>query len=189
VSYWAWQELAFLVAVPVYLIAVFLIGGRQRALAGVLHQACHRTLMKNRLAASVLGAVFGGHPVLQSFTGYVASHIRNHHSRFGDPDHDPDYQFFVSSGLYGAGLGRASLRRYLLGVLSPRATARYMAFLLRHRVLPAEEARWETVLRLLTYLLIGGLSMWTKTLWLLVGYWLVPLVTTQAWIGSIAELL
>lgn len=188
-SYWAWVSLPLYLALPAYLCAIFLIGGRQRALSGVLHQACHRTFMKNRRAGTVLGAVFGGHPVLQSYTGYVASHLRAHHSLFGDPEQDPDYQFFVTSGLYGAGRCKASLRRYLFRVVSPAGTLRYIAFLIRHRILPADEDRWETAVRLATYALVIGVALWTGVFWVLLGYWLVPLVTTHAWIGSIAELL
>lgn len=188
-SYWAWLSLPPYLAVPTYLGAVFIIGGRQRALSGVLHQACHRTLMKNRRAGSVLGAVLGGHPVLQSYTGYVASHLRAHHSQFGDPDQDPDYQFFVAAGLYGAGLCKASLRRYLFRVISPAGTLRYVAFLIRHRILPADEDRRETAFRLTTYAIVIGLAVWTGCLWVLVAYWLVPLVTAHVWIGSVAELL
>jgi fatty acid desaturase len=188
-SCWAWASLPPYLALPAYLCAIFLIGGRQRALSGVLHQACHRTLMKNRRAGTVLGAVFGGHPVLQSYTGYVASHLRAHHSQFGDPEQDPDYQFFVSTGLYGAGLCKASLRRYLFRVISPAGTVRYIAFLIRHRILPADEDRRETAFRLATYATVAGLALWTGFFWILLAYWLVPLVTTHAWIGSIAELL
>ncbi|MBC6463620.1 hypothetical protein HKK72_38155, partial [Actinomadura sp. HBU206391] len=65
-SYWAWHNVHVALAIPLYLAAVFFVGGRQRALAGVLHQATHRTLMSNYKAGAVIGSVFAGYPLLQS---------------------------------------------------------------------------------------------------------------------------
>lgn len=185
----AFEHLPLWVGIPVYIVAVFFIGGRQRAIAGMLHMATHRAFMSNHRVGSVLGAVFGGYPVLQSFTGYRASHLGEHHGRLGDPDRDPDYQQYKDNGLCGDNLHRAALRRYLYKVVSPRATASYILYLLRHRILADGETTRERWLRVallagvLTWAVLGG---WWPALLLL---WFVPLVTTQVWIGSVAELM
>src|SRR4051812_28370996 len=61
-SVWTFDNRPLWAAVPVYLLAVFFIGGRQRAVAGVLHMSAHRAFMANHRVGSLLGAVFGGYP-------------------------------------------------------------------------------------------------------------------------------
>lgn len=201
VEHWAWiaawcaasvlayAHLPLWAAIPVYLVAIFFIGGRQRALAGVLHMAVHRAFMAHHRTGSVLGAVLGGYPVLQSYTGYRASHLGEHHGRLGDPERDPDYRQYRDNGLCGDNLGRAALRRYLRTAVSPRATASYVVYLVRHRIVAGGERvgeRWLRVALLAAVLVWAVLGGWWAWLLLL---WFVPLVTTQVWIGAVAELM
>lgn len=177
------------VSIPVYLLAVFFIGGRQRAVAGVLHMATHRAFMAHHRTGSILGAVFGGYPVLQSYTAYRASHLGEHHGRLGDPERDPDYRQYKDNGLCGDNLGRAALNRYLRKVVGPRSTGSYILYLLRHRVFSKDEVLAERALRIailvavLAGAVLGGWWVW------LILLWFVPLVTTQVWIGAVAELM
>ncbi|MEU5816113.1 fatty acid desaturase [Streptomyces huasconensis] len=185
----AFENASLWVALPVYVAAVFFIGGRQRALAGVLHMATHRAFMANRRVGDVIGALFGGYPVLQSFTGYRASHLGEHHGRLGDPERDPDYKQYQDNALCGDNLSRAALRRYMWTALSPRATASYLYYLLRHRMVTKGEKPSERWLRasllaaVLAWAVLGGWWPWLLLLWL------VPLITTQVWIGAVAELM
>lgn len=193
-SMWAWRSLPPLVAMPVYLLAIFIIGGRQRALAGVLHQACHGTLMAHRRLGRILAAGLAGFPVLQSVSGYSASHVRAHHGHFGDPQQDPDFQFFLRAGLYAGagpagGLAPARFRRHCRAIVSPGSTWRYLLFLIRHRILDPHERRTEARIRLAVYLAVATVAAWWHLGGVLVLYWLVPLVTTHVWIGAFAELL
>lgn len=185
----AFQHAPLWAAVLVYIVAAFFIGGRQRALAGVLHMATHRAFMAHHRTGNIIGAVLGGYPVLQSFTGYRASHLGEHHGRLGDPERDPDYRQYQDNGLCGDNLGRAALRRYFLTAVSPRATASYVLYLLRHRIVAKGERPTERWLRValltvvLAWAVFGGWWTW------LVLLWFVPLVTTQVWIGAVAELM
>lgn len=43
----------------------------------------------------------GNEPVLQSDTGYRASHLAEHHGRLGDLDRHPDYRRCRGNGLCG----------------------------------------------------------------------------------------
>lgn len=195
VAFWCWASLTAWHSAPiavtgaVYVAAVFFIGGRQRALAGVLHMAAHRAFMRSTRVGSVLGAVFGGYPVLQSLTGYRASHLRQHHGRLGDPAQDPDYQQYQRYGLCGDNLGRAALRRYLRSLVTPRATASYILYLLRHRIVTTGERTSERWIRVALLAACTAVAIGTGTWPLVILFWLVPLVTTQVWLGSLAELL
>lgn len=188
-SLWAFGHAPLWASIPVYLVAVFFIGGRQRAIAGVLHMATHRAFMARHRVGSVIGAVLCGYPLLQSFSGYRASHLGDHHGRLGDPERDPDYRQYRDNGLCGENLSRAALQRYLRTVISPRATASYLLYLVRHRILAQGERTDERWLRIallaavLAWAVLGGWWQW------LVLFWFVPLVTTQVWIGAVAELL
>lgn len=185
----AFQRLSLWAAIPIYVVAVFFIGGRQRGIAGMLHMATHRAFMSNHRVGSLLGAVFGGYPVLQSYTGYRASHLGEHHGRLGDPERDPDYKQYQDSAICGDNLGRDALRRYLYKVVSPTETASYILYLLRHRIVTREETPSERWLRIA---LLGGVLVWAVLggwwMWLLL-LWFVPLVTTQVWIGAVSELM
>ncbi|GLZ00502.1 fatty acid desaturase [Actinoplanes sp. NBRC 103695] len=184
-----WRHAPWWAAALVYVAAAFFIGGRQRGIAGMLHMATHRAFMADRRIGSVIGAVLGGYPVLQSYTGYRASHLGEHHGRLGDPDRDPDYQQYRDNGLCGDDLSRKALRRYLRSVVTPKATASYVMYLLRHRIVAAGETVGERALRVV---LLAGVLAWAVLAgwwpWLLL-LWFVPLVTTQVWIGAVAELM
>lgn len=184
----AYQTLVIAAAVPVYLFAIFLVGGRQRALAGVLHQAAHCSLMRNRRFGLLLGTLAGGYPVLQSFTGYRSSHVLNHHRFLGHPERDPDYMQYIRNGLCGPKMSRAAIRRYLLTLISPRATVTYVGYLLRHRVLNKDERLFEAFARLLYLTLLLVIAHRFGAMSLVLMYWFIPLITTQVWIGAVAEL-
>jgi hypothetical protein len=71
-----------------------------------------------------------------------------------------------------------------------RAASRpYVLYLLRHRIMTAGERPAERVLRVtlltavLAWAVLGGWWPWLLLLWF------VPLVTTQVWIGAVAELM
>lgn len=185
----AWRHLPPPAAALVYLLAVFFVGGRQRALAGVLHQACHGTLMANRRAATALGVALGGWPVLQSYTGYADSHLREHHGHLGHPARDPDYRQYQRYGLCGENRVREAVLRHLLRVATPRATLAYVAYLLRHRIWNGAEAPTERWVRVALMAAVAAGAAAEGVLGEVTAYWLVPLVTTQVWIGSVAELL
>lgn len=187
-SVWAWKHLEAVVAVPTYLVAVFLIGGRQRALAGVLHQACHRTFMRNRLVEQKLATLLAGYAVLQSFSGYRSSHVHKHHGRFGDPDLDPDYLHYQASGLCGVDLSPAVLSQHLIRLFGVRATLSYTGYIVRNRIWNAAEDTGERCVRIAGILLVVIGAAVSGLLPLAVAYWMVPLVTAQAWIGSLTEL-
>ena len=184
----AWQHLPLFLGLVVYLFAVFLIGGRQRALAGILHQAVHGSAMRRFQWGRVLGTLFSGYTVFQSFSGYHASHVRAHHRRLANALEDPDYRQYQRYGLCGSGLTRSSLNHYLRSIIGFRSTISYIAYLLRDRILCRDEAPAERTVRLAVLAILLAVFIGLGWTGFLVAYWLVPLVTTQVWIGALAEL-
>ena len=178
---------AFIASYPV---VVLVIGARQRGLATLLHDSAHRTLARNRIVNLLAGTLLAGYPVLQSHSGYRATHVRAHHPlhRFGVLGSDPDYTEIVNLGLYGPGLRSGAVRQYLLGLLGPVPTFKYAAYLLRHRMLATEESRTERFVRFSYLAFLMAVVVYLGLGWILVLYWLVPLVTSANWIGSLSEL-
>ena len=90
-----------------WLAALILLGSRQLALAVLMHEAAHFTLMRNRGANDFLGQWLGGAFVLQNLAMYRKHHLK-HHRHTGtaaDPDLSLANAFPVSP---------QSLRRKLL---------------------------------------------------------------------------
>jgi|SRR5579859_4267447 len=183
----AWNA-GLAVGIPVYCMSIFLIGGRQRALADILHQATHRTLTKNGSLGRVLGTVASGYLVFQSFTGYRASHVRQHHAFLGDPERDPDYRQYQMWNICGANRTALAVRSHLLRLFTPATTIRYLLHLIRYRVCPVDEDITERVFRLSFIVAVAGVICGFGYGRLLLLFWLLPLVTAQAWIGAFLEL-
>jgi len=70
--------------------ALLLIGIRQRALGDLLHDASHRSLLRNSMLNDALGSCLLAPLCFESLTDYRVEHAR-HHAFLGDPQHDPDY--------------------------------------------------------------------------------------------------
>jgi len=189
ISLYAWRHLSIFWGIPLYALAAFLIGGRQRGLADVLHQASHRTLVKSPTFGVVLGTVFSGYPLLQSFSGYFSSHVVFHHHYLGDPELDPDYAEYRRRGLCGSNLSRRVLTRYLVRLIGLRSVVGYIHYLLRNRIVSQQEKKLERLVRAIYTLGVLGICIWHGWLAILLMYWLIPLFTTHAWIGAFIELL
>ncbi len=184
----AWNMLSTSATVLVYLLAVIQIGGRQRSLADVLHQAAHRTLAKNRLLNDVLGTVFSGYWVLQSLSGYTATHGRGHHGNFGDPDLDPDYQHLTKVGVCGIDRTPSNVWLFVRGIFLPKNILLYLEYLFTNRIVPSQELVHERRLRFFFLISVGIVVVVNDWLLLFLLFWVVPFITTQAWIGALSEL-
>ncbi|MBM4364168.1 MAG: fatty acid desaturase family protein [Deltaproteobacteria bacterium] len=75
-------------SVPAFLGAVVVLGGRQLALAILMHEAAHRTLFRTNFLNDVVADLVCARPVWNSVARYRQHHHR-HHTRTGTPD-DPD---------------------------------------------------------------------------------------------------
>jgi len=75
--------------VPVFTIAVVLIGGIQHRLAGLGHEAAHYSFMKNRFLNDLIPDLFCMFPLMSALHFYRVFHL-GHHQFTNDPDRDPD---------------------------------------------------------------------------------------------------
>ncbi len=79
---WFWN-------VPVFLLAIILVGGLQHRLAGLGHEASHYTFMKHRFLNDLIPDLFCMFPILTTVHFYRVFHMA-HHQYTNDPARDPD---------------------------------------------------------------------------------------------------
>ena len=81
ISWWA--------NVPVFAVAIVLMGGLQHRLAGLGHEASHYTLLKHKTANDLVGDLGCLFPIMATIHFYRLFHLA-HHQYTNDPHHDPD---------------------------------------------------------------------------------------------------
>jgi fatty acid desaturase len=81
---WTWN-------VPVFAVAIALVGGIQHRLAGLGHEASHYSFMKNRLLNDLVPDLFCMFPLMTTVHFYRLFHMA-HHQFTNDPARDPDLQ-------------------------------------------------------------------------------------------------
>ncbi|QEH31776.1 Fatty acid desaturase [Aquisphaera giovannonii] len=79
---WSWN-------VPVFAIALVLVGAIQHRLAGLGHEAAHYTFMRNRFLNDLIPDLFCMFPLLTATHFYRVFHMA-HHQFTNDPGRDPD---------------------------------------------------------------------------------------------------
>ncbi|KAA6172966.1 fatty acid desaturase family protein [Pseudomonas marginalis] len=170
-------------------LAMLLIGSRQRALATLLHEAAHGVLCRNKRLEKFLGTWCSGYLIFQSWVSYKRSHTLDHHHKLGDPDRDPDYQYYRQSGVFEVrstfGFAFAHLVKPMLFLSAPRS----LKYLLVNRLIRSpSKAEVFLVLTCQGVLALGlTLALGVKGYFL---YWLLPYLTTfQAltWFIELAE--
>ncbi len=75
--------------VPVFGLAIVLVGALQHRLAGLGHESSHYSLLRNRTANDLVADVFCMFPILTSVHYYRVFHMA-HHQHTNDPEKDPD---------------------------------------------------------------------------------------------------
>lgn len=165
------------------------IGARQRALATLLHESAHGVLAASRLLNRFLGTFPSGYLVLQSFSAYRRTHVRDHHGRFGDPEVDPDLRAHLRSGVYDhphrPGFALRFLLLPLLGVQHPRIMKELVA-----ARLGSSRRDVAQILGCVAYVAgLVGLASVTGTARLALLYWFIPLLVTFPLVNWYAELL
>ncbi len=95
-------------AVPVFLLAIALIAGRQLALAILMHDASHGTLFRHRWLNEVFADWVCARPIWNDLKKYRSHHLA-HHARTGQAD-DPDLSLVAPFPTTRASLARKLLR-------------------------------------------------------------------------------
>ncbi len=81
---WGWN-------VPVFAVAITLVGAIQHRLAGLGHEASHYSFMKNRVLNDLVPDLFCMFPLMTTVHFYRLFHMA-HHQYTNDPSRDPDLQ-------------------------------------------------------------------------------------------------
>ena len=113
--------IAWLWNLPVFVVAIILIGGIQHRLAGLGHEASHYCFMKNRLLNDLIPDVFCMFPLMTTVHFYRLFHMA-HHQFTNDPERDPDLQNLGQgkrSGEFPMKRGRFIRVIYLALVVAP----------------------------------------------------------------------
>lgn len=188
-SYQVYQHYPLYLSLPLYLLTIITLGSRQRALATLLHESSHGSITKNRKINHLLGTVFGGWNIFQSWTIYHKSHVIEHHAHIGDADRDPDYKAIIDYGLYGKDRSKAKLKQYIFNIFfSPSQTLSYIKYLFYNRIYNQLEPWKERLIRLIYIFIVLSIIIYTNNFIIFCVYWLVPMFTTANWVGSLIEL-
>lgn len=178
---------SFLRTCPIYIFAYVVISSRINALYEIFHASTHRALADNVLLNNVLGTIFSGWPILDSWTGYHQSHVVLHHNNLGNLKNDPDFQGIVDSGLYRRGIKSQDITKFLMTIPSPTRSIEYFKYLMKNKILPSYESKTERLLRISYWSSIIFLCWKYEYLHLLIFYWAIPYFTLASWIADILE--
>ena len=79
------------------ILAIVIIGSRQRALSNLVHDASHVNLFQFKSINDIVSNLFCAFPMLETVSGYRTSHSL-HHKFLGNPKNDPDSLAHLSYG-------------------------------------------------------------------------------------------
>ncbi|MEU0873908.1 fatty acid desaturase family protein [Nocardia brasiliensis] len=82
----------------VYLVGVLIVGGRQRALRSLMHEASHAKLTRHGPLNLWLGRVFIAWPLFSGLSAYTCAHCE-HHRHLWDDRRDPKLLGYLRLGL------------------------------------------------------------------------------------------
>lgn len=174
-QFWNW---------PLYILAVMIIGARQHALGGLLHDAAHYRIVKNKFWNDLISNFFMGYPLLISLERYRDFHFK-HHTHVGTPD-DPERRISADP-TRNPPFSWPTFWLYLVmdltGITFLRffATSVYFSFV--QKPYPARSTykgfrkAWHLVQRPLYTVAVVGALWQTGHLWTAFMYWIVPMGT------------
>ncbi|MCF5747679.1 hypothetical protein ALQ93_200034 [Pseudomonas syringae pv. pisi] len=171
-----------------YPLTILLIGSRQRAIASLLHEAAHLTLMSNRQLSRVIGEYLLAYPIFQNYEAYRRSHVKMHHHHLGNQLTDPDHRYYIDSGLYAVSDRFDFFLHHVLKSITLTNTSRYFIYLVKNRAGDIIAKPMQGIKLLLVHLTIFAIF------WISVGplgyllFWLVPYFTAFQVIGWFSEI-
>ena len=171
-----------------YLIALLVIGSRQRALTTILHDSAHGILVKNKSLNWVLGTFCSGYLIFQQMIPYKKSHCYEHHSHLGDPKLDPDFKFYLEEGLYYPQSPRDFLVKHIIKPLLLFKVPQYILYLVKYRLFGKGCDLYETIIMLVYLSTIVSASVWFGFWDELILFWLVPYITVFQVLGYFIEI-
>lgn len=171
-----------------YPLTLLFIGSRQRALASLLHESCHKTLTKNRFLNNFMGRWLAGLPIFHSYEAYVKSHVVAHHAYLGDPQRDPDYRHYIQAGLFEVRDRLDFMLGFVLKTIFLLQVKSYLKYIFIYRLGGMTKKSTELFQLIFVQLIIGAVLTLTCGPLGYIKYWLVPFFTTFHIIGWFSEI-
>ncbi len=169
---WAWN-------IPVFAVAIALVGGIQHRLAGLGHEASHYSFMKNRVLNDLVPDLFCMFPLMTTIHFYRLFHMA-HHQFTNDPGRDPDLQNLghaKRSGEFPMSRGRFIRVIYFAAFVAPVRFVRYQWAYFQVNTLgqgknvyvdgrgnPAGSAAWPRLATVLGIAYVAGFNILTRML-------------------------
>ncbi|PQV54575.1 fatty acid desaturase family protein [Paraburkholderia sp. BL21I4N1] len=175
-----------------YLAAAVVIARTQLALAVMMHESAHGTLLRNRRLNDALGQALAAGPLFLSLASYRAGHIKHHLAPMRDDD--PVAAVF---GIADYPVSRARLVRRLIAdvcgvsycVGAWRVARGDFREILPKAAKSSAYIVWEAVSILATNgLLFAGLALCGHP-WFYLGLWLLPAITLLPLMGRVRAIL
>lgn len=156
------------------IVAIVVIGSRQRALMNLVHQASHGQLFSDRRLNDWTGRLLAAAPLGMSLRAYKRSHLR-HHRHLWEAAADPKFKRYERLGLVEPGRKRSE---YILNHLMRPLLLIHVPFNLRTGIALRDSDRVELLTRLglaaAAVAVVWGFGLELPFLL----YWVVPYLTT-----------
>jgi fatty acid desaturase len=170
-----------------YPISIIIIGSRMRALATLLHDAAHLRLCKNRKLNNFVGTYLTGLPILQGFKSYVDSHVKNHHLFLGNKNKDPDYQYYISKGLYNQTSKNKFIKKFILYPFLGLNTFSFIKYLIKNRLFSQKHIS-ESVMIFSFIIFNAAIFIYFSLFKYFILFWFIPLLFIFPIIGWFIEI-
>ncbi|NYH16229.1 fatty acid desaturase family protein [Paraburkholderia bryophila] len=175
-----------------YVVAAVVIARTQLALAVMMHESAHGTLLRNRRLNDALGQVCAAGPLFLSLASYRAGHIKHHLAPMRDDD--------PVAAVFGIADYPVSRARLLTRLLADGCGVSYFVGAWRivrgdfREILPKAAKSpayilWEVVSILATHGLLFVVLARCGHPWFYPGLWLLPAITLLPLMGRIRAIL
>lgn len=193
----------YLVSWWLYPLAALVIGARQRGLSTILHDCAHGVGAANKRLQMIIGTVMTAYPIFQQHYAYKVSHVYTHHPKLGNPEADPDLQFFVEEKAYTPASRSRYFVRMVVWPALGRQTIAYLRYLIRNRFLVSKEDRrndratsiihrrkkWLDLFAFWAFwAVVTGLCWYFGVVVELLLFWVIPYLTSFQILGWYIEL-
>lgn len=160
-----------------YPLVLVVIGSRQRALATILHESAHGALSKNKVLNKFVGTYCSGYLICQAWVAYKRSHVVSHYHALGDIGVDPDYKYYMESGVYEVVSPVRFFNRFFLRPVLFLNAFSSVRYLIVNRLL-SRSVRDELPSILMSQLLVFFVLYYAVGTYAYIFYWLMPYFTT-----------
>lgn len=172
-----------------YPFSLIIIGSKQRALATILHESVHGTLAKNRKLNYIAGTYLSGYWILQDFFSYKQTHLELHHIYLGNKEKDPDFQYYIQSGLFDKDLNaKKFLLKHLLSVIFLLKVPSYLVYLIKNRMSSIKNNTRELQVMGICWSILILVLSYMDAFYSFFLYWIIPYCSVFMIIGYFIEI-